>query len=282
MIVVGGESLVDLLVGEDGQVVARPGGGPFNVARGLARLGAETAFCGALSRDRFGRGARAALAAEGVRLDWAVERDLPTTLALAELGPGGAAYRFYADGTAAPSLDVEDVATVPVPRALLVGALGLVLEPMAGALEALVARCAGEALVMVDVNWRPAAIADPAAQRARLARVLAHADVVKVSTEDLDHMGEDDPRSLAPRVLVTDGGRPAVAYTPEGELRAEVPEVDVVDTVGAGDAFCAGWLTAWSAGRDDRRALELAVRAGAVACTRAGADPPRRGEMVAY
>lgn len=296
MILVAGENLVDLLVPADGTVDARDGGGPFNVARGIARLGVGTGFLGAISTDRFGRRLHEALAAEGVDLRWVMRTERPTTLALAELDDQGAAYRFYVEGTAAPSLD--DTSAVPLPRALHVGSLGLLLEPMASALEALVARAHGRTLIMCDPNWRPAAIADPGAMRQRLRRVLRASDVVKVSVEDLSHLDPARTPLQAARallgdrtrcVLVTDGAQPARALWAGGDLAVEPPAVDVIDTVGAGDATCAAFLAWWSRmghGRAEladrthlEAALAFAVHAAALTCGRRGADPPREHEL---
>jgi fructokinase len=107
-IVVGGEALVDLVSDGTDSLTAHPGGGPFNTARAIARLEQPATYLGRLSTDRFGMRLRAALAADGVRLDAVVETDDPTTLALAELDrAGGASYRFYPDGTSVPGLTVE-------------------------------------------------------------------------------------------------------------------------------------------------------------------------------
>lgn len=295
-VLVAGESLIDLIVDVDGRVDAALGGGPFNVARGVARLETSSAFAGALSEDAFGMRLREALWADGVDLRRTVATERPTTLAVAQLGAEGAEYRFYTAGTAAPELPAADAPAGL--RALHVGSLGLVLEPLATAVEQLVATADAQTLVMVDPNWRPAAIADEDAVRARLWRVLTRADVVKVSTEDLGHLfpgvdrGEAALRLLARcggSVLVTDGGRPARASTTRGEFEVPVPEVPVVDTVGAGDAFCAAFLSWWDRhghGRHEARnpaalrpAVEFAVRAAAVACTRRGAEPPRSWEL---
>ena len=113
-IVVAGEALIDLIVAADGRLSAIPGGGPYNTARTIARLGGDVAFLGRLSSDRFGRTLRAALAADGVRLDLVSATDDPTTLAVAELDAHGtASYRFYVDGTSAPGLSQGDAATIP-------------------------------------------------------------------------------------------------------------------------------------------------------------------------
>jgi fructokinase len=162
---------------------------------------------------------------------------------------------------------------------------------MAGAVEALVGRLAGRALVMVDPNIRLAAIADEAAYRARLDRVLAGADVVKVSDEDLGWLAPGETLlERGPAVtLVTRGGEGATVHGAFGSLEVAAPPVAVVDTIGAGDTFSAGWLAWWTehglgpgalGGRDAvAEATGFACRAAALTCSRAGADPPRRGEL---
>lgn len=301
MIVVAGESLVDLLVRRDGDVAARPGGGPFNVARALGRLERPVAFLGRLSTDPFGRLLRARLVADGVDIGLAPTTDDPTLLAVADIDDHGTAtYRFHAAGSAAVGLAPGDVpGGLPEgTTALHVGTLGLVLEPMASTIAGLVAAAPPEVLVMADPNCRPAAIADPAAYRDRLVRVLGRVDVVKASTDDLAWLDPDrDAVSAARRilesgpavVLLTDGGRPARIVTRQDVVSVAVPDVAVVDTVGAGDAFGAGFLAAWTGagrGRADlgdlgalTAATRFAIAVGAVTVGRAGADPPTLAEM---
>lgn len=265
MVIAAGESLVDLIADGD-RVVARPGGAPFNVARGVARLGTPAAFLGALSRDAFGAELREALEADGVDTSLAPAVDAPTTLALARLTGGDAQYTFYVEGTSAPALTAADAdrALAAGPRAIHVGGLGLVLEPAASAIERLVAAAPDDVLVTLDPNVRPALPPD----LGRLARVLARADLVKVSTEDLEHLGGlqlRGPRTRA--VLVTDGSRPVRV----DDVEVPVPAVEVVDTVGAGDAFCAGLLHATLRGDAPLDAAAFAAQVAAEACTRAGA-----------
>src|SRR5215210_4338020 len=188
MIVVAGESLIDLLVRPDGGVGATPGGGPYNVARALGRLGAPVAFLGRLSDDRFGEMLRGGLEAAGVDLRWTSRTSDPTMLAVAELDADGAAtYRFHSAGTAAPGFIATDLprGLPPGIAALHVGSLGLVLEPLASTIEWLVGSVAEDVLVVADLNARPAAIDDGAAVRRRFERLLARIDVVKASTDDL-------------------------------------------------------------------------------------------------
>jgi fructokinase len=301
MIVVAGESLIDLLVRPDGAVEAVPGGGPFNTARALARLGVPTAFVGRLSSDRFGRILRERLVSVGVDVRWAVETDDPTLLAIAELDEAGAAtYRFHATGTAAAGLTSDDLPTkLPAEvSAVHVGTLGLMLEPMASAVEHLVGLVADDVLVFLDLNIRPAAITDAAAYRARLDRVVARTDVVKASVDDLGWLSPGLPAEVAATalardhgavVLVTDGGHPVRVVRAGGVEAIPVPVVPVVDTVGAGDAFGAGFLAAWH--RDELRrrdlatrdavalATALAIRVGAASTMRAGANPPTAAEL---
>jgi len=120
MIVVAGEALIDLLAHPDGRMVAVPGGGPFNTARTIGRLGGTVGFLGRLSTDRFGTLLRDALVRDGVDLSLTTSTDEPTTLAVAELDERGAAtYRFHTAETSAPGLTVDAV------RAALADALGV-------------------------------------------------------------------------------------------------------------------------------------------------------------
>jgi fructokinase len=297
-VVVAGEALFDVVSGPDLALAAHAGGGPFNVARTLGRLGVDVAFLGRLSEDRFGARHRAILREDGVRLDHVVDGGEPTTLAVAELAADGrASYRFYLEHTAAIGLrPPEALAAAPDGAgALVVGTLALAVAPAADAVEALVERLAGEALVVLDPNVRPPALLDEEAYRRRLERVLARTHVLKASDEDLEWIlpgrpDEDAARELLGAgpavVVVTRGPEGASVVTPEGTLRVPAPAVEVADTIGAGDAFLGGWLAHWTAsgppreGLGDRARLEAATRfaceIAAATCARPGADPPRR------
>ena len=302
-IVVTGEALVDLVLARDGTLAAHPGGGPYNVARTLGRLEQPVAYLGQVAADAFGARLRGELEADGVALDALVPTEAPTTLALAELDEaGGARYAFYVAGTSAPGLTLE-AATAALPErvaTLYLGTLGLVLEPMASTLEALLARVDPAVLVALDPNCRPSAIDDETAYRARLRRLLTRADVVKASAEDLAWLAPGQAPAEAARgllaqpgavALVTLGGDGAVVVTAERAVDVPAPAVDVADTIGAGDAFMGGLLAGLrerGIGRAELGPLDdvvdaarFACRVAALTCARPGAQPPWRAELEA-
>jgi fructokinase len=301
VIVVVGEALVDLAVAADGAIGAHLGGGPYNTARTLGRLGVPVRWMGRLSDDVFGRKLRAALAEDGVDLGSAVSTADPTTMALAELDEAGkATYRFYIDGTSVPGLDAGTALSVLPAQldALHIGTLALVLQPLASAVEAVLASTEGRCLVMCDPNVRPAVIRDAESFHDVLFRVLERTHVLKVSDDDLAWLQPGvDPveagRSLLENgpstVFVTRGGEGIHVLTHEGEQHVPAPEVVVADTIGAGDSFSGGVLTWWAEhGRPSLAALPNAVAAAsfgaavaAITVSRAGATPPYRSELPA-
>ncbi len=297
VIVVVGEALVDLVIELDATVSAALGGAPFNTARTCGRLGATVAFMGAVSDDRFGVAIAAQLAEDGVSTDLLQRVSVPTTLAAAELDARGAAsYRFYTAATSAPALRPAELPVAT--ETLFAGGLGLVLQPMADTVSALVAGVGEGVMVMVDLNCRPAVIDDRDRYVARVDAVLGRADVVKVSDDDLAYLAPGVPPIVAARrllahgpraVLLTAGGSDVTVLTAGDERVVDVDRVNVVDTIGAGDAFAGGFMTWWSASgrrRTDLVDIDALVSAAAAAtqvagavCTRRGADPPWRHEI---
>ena len=307
MIVAAGESLIDLVVDSAGVITPRAGGSPYNTARAISRLGGACDFLGRFADDRFGVLLRSGLLDDGVRLVCPEPVDAPTTLALAEIGEqGNASYHFYMSETAAAMLTEADARRalellaapadgLPV---LHIGSLGLVMEPIGSAIEALVAALPSHVMLSIDPNCRPLAVADEAAYGSRLAGLVRRADVVKVSDADLAYLSPGLPSEAAAgslleggaaAVLITRGSEPAMAVTQSGRVEVPVPKVRVADTIGAGDSFGGAFLAWWAhqgLGRDDVRnlnalesAVSVAVSVAAVTCQRVGADPPRLGEL---
>jgi len=310
MVVVCGEGLVDMVPtpcsGGQGYV-PRPGGSPFNVAIGLARLGVPAAFLGRLSGDRFGRSLVQHLRDNAVHLRYLRDGPEVSRLAFVLNEPGQEAqYVFYSDNSADRNLlpaDLPDSFADDV-TAIHFGSISLMVEPSASTLEQCMRREQGVRLVTLDPNVRPQLIADADRYRHRLEGWVQLVDLVKVSRADLDWLyPEVSVSDVAQRwrglgagvVLVTLGADGAIAFGAAGMATRPAISVQVVDTVGAGDAFTAGAL-AWlhQSSLLDRSAfdaittselstlLSYANLVSAVTCTRAGADPPRLDELIDF
>jgi fructokinase len=299
--VVVGEALYDVVLDASGGMTPHAGGGPFNTARTIGRLGQPVSFLGRISTDVLGSLLAEQLAEDGVWVDRRLDTDEPTTVAIAELDDDGSAgYRFYVDGTSAPGLTrAAALEALPAEAGYLhVGTLGLVLEPLASTVEAVVEQVSEQTVVMLDPNCRPRLIRDRRPYLERLRRVLRRTDVVKLSEEDLDWLDPGRPRIDAVRALLTHGPRlavltrgslGAVVITPEVEVDIPARPVVVIDTIGAGDAFGGALLAWWQArgfGREHLTDLDASVEAvrfacmvAAHTCARPGARPPFLAEL---
>ncbi|MFF5443767.1 carbohydrate kinase [Streptomyces sp. NPDC012888] len=288
MIVVAGEALMDLVpVAEPpGALLPRPGGGPYNTALALGRLGAEVAFCSRMSTDGFGDALLAGLRAAGVDLSLVRRGPEPTALAVPSLRPDGSAvYGFYVEGTADRLFSLPG-ALPPAARALALGTCSLVLEPGATAYEALLHREAGRGMItLLDPNIRPALIGDPRAYRSRFRSWLPSVSVLKLSEEDAEWLGgrpEDWLAAGAGAVVLTRGADGLAVRTREGaEHTVPAVRVPVADTIGAGDTVNAALLhrLCRPGPVDWPDALAYAARAAALTCTRPGAQPPFAAEL---
>jgi fructokinase len=295
---------MDMIDAGDGTRRAMPGGGPFNTSRALARLGVPTAFLGRLSNDVFGRELRDLLVSDGVSLELSSSGPESTTIAMVELdGQGLAEYKFFVEGTSAPNLTMSMIPEEfgPEVDAIHIGTLGLVLEPIASTLVELVAREHGKRLVMLDPNVR-VGLSDDDFYRDRLLSVMSRSTIVKASKDDLAWLYPGlDYQQAAEQILgegvklvvVTLGAQGAYGAHDDHRMSVSAPPVDIVDTIGAGDAFGAGllaWLHDHKAIRPDLRlhaeqlkaALDYACLAASLTCARAGADPPRKSEMMVH
>jgi fructokinase len=305
VIVVGGEALVDL-VDEQGERRPVPGGGPFNTAIALGRLGMPVAYLGTLSNDDYGGVLAGFLVDAGADMSLVRRSDAPTPRAVVHRHDGGAnTYTFHLANTAFTDLPPDAVPPLPDDAwAIHVGTLGLAVDPPAAAYEALIERESGRTTIVLDPNVRPAVFGDQASYRARFERIAGLATIVKLSEDDAawiyPELGLADilerVLALGPRlVAITMGTGGAVAASSSGYARVPAVPVTVADTVGAGDSFGAALLAALA----ERDALELettqslddalledalmyAVTAAAITCTRTGAVPPSLAEIDAW
>jgi fructokinase len=295
--------------------VALPGGGPANIAVGLARLGAHSAFAGRFSDAGFGPWLREHLEANGVDLRPSVPATQPATLAVVTLDEQGkASYAFYGPETADWHWGYDEL---PAPelvtsgelayQAVQIGSLATAFEPGAGViarwLEEL--RAGGRVSISFDPNVRAGLVSDMRRYRETIESFVARAHLVKASSDDLDvlypgaSVGDAARRWLAAGarvVVVTLGGDGAEAFLPDGSrVTAAPPAVEVVDTIGAGDSFSAAMLDflgrrgelspaalAALSATTLEAALRHAVTASAITCTRAGANPPTAAELADY
>ena len=234
------------------------GGAVFNTAIALGRLGEKSGFYGGLSTDSFGQLLTSKLSEANVDFSLSLRSDRPTTLAFVEFNGSEARYTFYDEGSAGRMLDPDSLPKFDDSvDAVHFGAISLIPEPCGSTFEILLQREAPNRVVSLDPNIRPNFIHDPNAHRKRIGRMMAAADIVKISVEDLNwicpsgsveqSIDEWLSRSCS-IVAVTKGGEGVDVYTKAGKIHIAAPPVKVVDTVGAGDAFNAGLLSALNSG----------------------------------
>ena len=301
--VVCGEALIDLMPEEqispaESRWIARSGGGPFNTATALAKLGEDSHFLGRLSTDAFGRQLRSHLEAADVQLDLAVTTDDATSVAVVSLdGEGKASYFFHFDQTSNFNWQRDEFPTLEPEDWLHFGSIGSVIAP--GAKRVLDFVRSTEASVSFDINVRPSTLPDRAEYFGLVSDLMTavgrNHGIVKASDEDIAWLVDDDSDPLAyaqawaeefglSMFVVTLGPDGAVAVKPDGRIiRVPGRSVGVVDTVGAGDTFMAGFLSAYVADPDDvAAALERGTAAAAIVVTRKGAQPPTAAEVDAF
>ena len=307
MILSCGEALIDMLPRTTtlGEPAFSPyaGGSVFNTAIALGRLGAPAGFFSGLSTDMLGEILTDTLTASHVDTTLCARSNRPTTVAFVKLVDGQATYAFYDENTAGRLLAQSDLPTLPdAVNTLFFGGISLVNDPAASTYEAMQAQASATRVTMVDPNIRPGFIAGREAEyRPRIERMIARADIVKLSDEDLHWlMGNGDLETLAHQIIakgpkivfITEGANGAHAITAARALWEPVQPVTVADTVGAGDTFNAGVLASLHAAGVLRKsdldalpdatlqaALNLGNRAAAITVSRAGANSPWAHEV---
>ena len=310
MIAVGGENLIDLVSGDAAanglpHYVANPGGSPFNVAMAAGRQGQNVAHLTPVSEDALGDLLADRLVQSHVRLV-APRVPHPTSLAVVSITDGIPSYAFHRNGTAERQVTKDSLQrNMPAStRIFHVGSLALIDGDDADTWETVFADCQQRGVMTsMDPNVRPGLISDSEGYVARIKRMMRHADIFKLSDEDLEWLYPDRPiedaladcRADCGAVLfiLTLGGAGSRAFLGDIELQADAPAVEnLVDTVGAGDTFMASILS-WVIENDlaartalaaiDEDALRAVIRragaAAAINCGRSGCNPPWRNEL---
>ena len=309
-IAVGGENLIDFvetgMVDGIPQYSANPGGSPFNLAIAAARQGSEVEYLTPVSKDRLGNLLAQRLTDSGVRLA-ALRLDAPTSLAVVSLEDGQPSYQFYRKGTAERQITWDGLqsALEDRPWVFHIGSLGLSGGDDADLWERFFLACHDQGVITsLDPNVRPSLIEDRAAYIERLERMFKHADIIKLSDEDIEWLYPDRPLMAAfdhLQDLSSDGLR-VLTMGAQGvnarcgktnvEVRAR-PVKTLVDTVGAGDTFMATMLS-WLAekgvsSRAELMALnsdhltammERSSLAASLNCEKRGCNPPYLKELM--
>jgi fructokinase len=307
--VVCGEALIDLVQADVGSSdsfsstwLALSAGGPMNSAVALGKLGANTHFLGRLSRDAFGRQLRQHILEANVKLDLATESSQATSIAVVSLDEQGvASYTFHFSDTANFGWQIDDLPELPADDWLHIASLSCIVSPGAEVLLDWMSDV--KSGVSYDINVRPTVITDPDVYWSKVQpwlRVVGRrGGIVKASDEDIKFLtkaeasgGQDggDPVEAAAAwveqyglglAVITLGPGGGVAIEPGGNI-TRVPgfPTKVVDTVGAGDTFMAGFLDGWvklDVGLE--ASLERGAAAASIVCSRRGPQPPTSAEV---
>jgi len=314
MILVIGEALIDLIESREtvGQFQAVVGGANANVALALARRGTSHQFLARISSDRFGGIIKARLESNHVGLDHIVNTNEPTTLAVVSVDASGKpTYNFYINGTAdwgwtaAELPTIEDIKTLGA-TTIHFGCLTMAMEPGNHVIEAWAKAAKSQVTISHDINIRAALGFDRQIERTRVERVNAFSDIIKASDEDIEWLYDLAPETDLTAVirswigdsdkivLLTRGSQGTRIY--RGDKHWDVParKITVVDTVGAGDTFCANLLgqlqdNGYLGGNnlvalsDDHLTeyVRVAGVAASITCERAGCEPPTAAEVAA-
>ena len=308
MILCCGEALIDFVpLPKVRAYQPCPGGSINNVAIGLGRLETPVGFYCKVSTDFFGDMLIDNLEENGVDTSFCVRSANPTTLAFVNLPSKDYTepqFSFYANGSADRSLTVDElIPQLPEKvKALHFGSISMVMEPGATALETLMARESGTRIISLDPNVRPDLIADQVAYRDRFEKWVASLDILKLSRVDFNWIYKDEKFEKhllnwfdqgVNLVIRTKGEEGADGYTKSGtSAYARTPEIEIADTVGAGDTFLAATLAYLQhqellakkrlgnlTEEQLKACLSYANQAAAINCTRVGASPPYKHEL---
>ncbi|EUK18444.1 carbohydrate kinase family protein [Commensalibacter papalotli (ex Servin-Garciduenas et al. 2014)] len=310
MIILCGDVLIDFIPDKttDGAdcYCPAPGGSCANIAVAIGRLGGQVGFMGGVSNDFLGEKLMNFLETSNVDTKYVARGPQQTTLAFVELGQEEPQYAFYDENTVSrlwvrsqsPGF-TDDVNLIHI------GSTSLIEPPISEACEQMFRIEKGKRILSIDPNCRPSNTLHPAVYRARMARLIAMADIIKLSKSDLQFLMPDTSFDEAAEmwisqgtsiVIITRGSQGTLCYLPGQKVINVKPDYidDVVDSIGAGDTFMAATLTYLQKANllsldtiktitpeKITKALEYASVAAAMICQRRGANPPWEKEVEA-
>lgn len=295
-----GEALIDFKQTEKLSFKGFEGGSPLNVAIAAARLGPKVGFAGQVSNDLFGKTLSQYLATNNVNTSYLLEHNSPSSLAFVAEIDGDAHFSFINNGAADTLYNPQPKPIFPKElQFLMFGSISLLNEPTASSIEDIVALQQDKTTIIFDPNIRPSLITDKDKYLDRLYNWLSLTDIVKVSKQDLEWLYPGrffenialDWLQLKPlAIIITNGEKGAKLYRRDKEiLSSKAIKVKVIDTVGAGDAFTGALMTSLLnkdlknlSDNDWQNSLDFAVKAAALNCARAGANPPNKKEFEEY
>ena len=307
MIICAGESLIDMVSfrGEP-EYTPHVGGSNFNSSIALGRLGTDSYYFGAVSNDNYGELIESKLRHSKVKEDFVIKTNRPTTLAYADVVNGIAEYTFVDEHSAGRLLDQKSlnpfINRVKKAKALLVGGISLQAEPCGSSWQWFVEQVSGFLPIYFDANIRPDFIESKQNYLARFIELTYKVDIIKISDEDyrylygaqdINEVSKDWIENGVKLVIFTLGSEGSkVIYKDGSEVYVKSYQVDVVDTIAAGDTFNAGFLLSLDKqnllDKDSlntltetqlEKALSFANKVASIAVTRKGANPPWYEEL---
>ena len=318
MILVIGEALIDLIESKEtkGQFQAVVGGANANLALALARRGTDHQFLARISSDRFGILIKDRLLSNKVNMDYIIDTDEPTTLAVISVNSQGSpTYNFYTNGTADWGWTKEELPTKETvkslnAKAISFGCLTMAMEPGNHVIEAWAKELQSDLTISHDINIRAALGFDRNKERERVERVNSFSHIIKASDEDIEWLYDLQPeadlteiinswiKNTDKIVLLTRGSQGTRIYRNNETIDVPARKIQVVDTVGAGDTFVANLLGQLEdnnylgenaldklktlSNQDLAEYVRIAGVAASIACERAGCEPPTLEEVLLH
>ncbi len=298
-ILILGEALMDCITQADGSLLPLMGGSPFNLARATALQGGQVGYLSPFSSDSFGQQLKARSIADAVE-PMSPDSARPTSLAVVTVRAGQPSYGFYREGIADRDYQPEALLALMAkmtPGVLHTGSLMLVPPENAKVMRVIEGARALGWTISIDVNLRPRVADDLAGYCAAVMQAVELADWVKASDEDLEILGfgsaslatadelrQRFARGANRRIAFTFGAAGAYLWIDGQSSMAAAPQIELVDTVGAGDTFWGSCLADWAtqpgdAGERAAATLQRAMQAAAINCSRKGCQPPTLAEL---